>query len=58
MNISTIIVLSVIFIAVAFAIRNIIKNGDTCSCGCKCCGKCENCKNKIKLDSKVVTTNM
>ncbi|MBP3200749.1 MAG: FeoB-associated Cys-rich membrane protein [Lachnospiraceae bacterium] len=43
MNISTVVVLIVIFTAVAFAIRNMVKNGDTCACGCKNCGRCEKC---------------
>ena len=43
MNISTIIVLIIILMAFVLAVRSIIKNGDTCSCGCKCCGSCKAC---------------
>ena len=48
MNIQTIIVLIIVFTAFAFAVRSVIKNGDTCSCGCKCCGNCKECKNKAQ----------
>ena len=42
MNISTIIVLLIIFAIFALAVRHMFKNKDTCACGCGCerCGKC------------------
>ena len=44
---STVLVLMVILIAFAFAVRNIIKKGDTCGCGCKSCGKCSKCSKSV-----------
>lgn len=50
MNISTTIVLIIIFAAFALAIRHTLKNKSVCSCGCDCgkCGKCarSTCENK------------
>ena len=40
MNISTIIVLLIIFATFALAVRHMLKNKDACGCGCEKCGKC------------------
>ncbi len=53
MNISTVIVLIVIFAAFALAVWRVMKKGVPCSCGSKDCKNCACCCNKNKENNKV-----
>lgn len=57
LNISTIIVLTIVVLIVIFAIRRVKKRGGcNCgtSCGCSSCPSEKNIKNKIDLDKKKI----